>query len=125
MNFPFTMGSSQLVVGLFYAFPLMLLGIRKTPKMTVNDVITLLPIVILNTIGHITAVVAMMQKGGGSFTHVIKASEPVVAVILGLIINRAVPKPLTALSLLPITYGINILSYNYQFLIIFNIINIK
>jgi hypothetical protein len=66
----------------------------------------------------------MMQKGGGSFTHVIKASEPVVAVILGLIINKAVPKPLTALSLLPITYGINI-TYNYQFLIIFNINNIK
>ena len=48
----------------------------------------------------------MFQKGGGSFTHVIKASEPVVSVILGLLINGAVPKPLTALSLLPITYGV-------------------
>ena len=47
----------------------------------------------------------MFQVGGGSFTHVIKASEPVVSVILGLIINGVVPKPLTALSLLPITYG--------------------
>ena len=100
------MGSTQLLVGLFYAFPLMFLGIRKMPKLTVKDVITLLPIVLLNTCGHITAVIAMMQKGGGSFTHVIKASEPVVAVIMGLIVNGAVPKPLTAISLFPITYGI-------------------
>jgi solute carrier family 35 protein E1 len=48
----------------------------------------------------------MFQKGGGSFTHVIKASEPVVSVILGLFINGTVPKPFTALSLLPITYGV-------------------
>lgn len=37
---------------------------------------------------------------------VIKASEPVVSVILGLIVNGIVPKPLTAASLLPITYGV-------------------
>lgn len=41
------------------------------------------------------------------FLHiVIKASEPVVSVILGLIVNGIVPKPLTAASLLPITYGV-------------------
>jgi Triose-phosphate Transporter family len=60
----------------------------------------------LNAGGHACAVIAMFQVGGGSFTHVIKASEPVVSVILGLAINGAVPKPLTALSLLPITYGV-------------------
>jgi solute carrier family 35 protein E1 len=100
------MGTSQLVVGLFYAFPLMFLGIRKFPSMKLKDIVTLLPIILLNTCGHISALYAMMQKGGGSFTHVIKASEPVVSVILGLFINGIVPKPLTALSLLPITYGV-------------------
>ena len=29
-----------------------------------------------------------------------------VSVVLGLLINSVVPKPLTALSLLPITYGV-------------------
>jgi hypothetical protein len=48
----------------------------------------------------------MFQKGGGSFTHVIKASEPVVSVILNLFINKEVPRPLTAISLLPVTYGV-------------------
>ena len=43
---------------------------------------------------------------GGSFTHVIKASEPVVSVILSFFINGIVPKPLTSLALLPITYGV-------------------
>ena len=42
----------------------------------------------------------------GSFTHVIKAAEPVVSVLLSLVVLGAVPKPLTAVSLLPITYGV-------------------
>ena len=46
------------------------------------------------------------QKGGGSFAHVIKASEPVVAVLLNLVIKGNAPKPLTALSLIPIVYGV-------------------
>ena len=65
-----------------------------------------LNLALLNALGHACAVVAMFQVGGGSFTHVIKASEPVVSVIMGLLINGNVPKPLTALSLLPITYGV-------------------
>jgi hypothetical protein len=60
----------------------------------------------LNAVGHASAVVAMFQHGGGSFTHVIKASEPVVSVILGLLVSGIVPRPLTALSLLPVTYGV-------------------
>ena len=36
----------------------------------------------------------------------IKASEPVVSVILSFLVNGIVPKPLTSVSLLPITYGV-------------------
>ena len=39
----------------------------------------------------------MFEKGGGSFTHVIKASEPVVSVLLGLLVNRIVPVILSSL----------------------------
>ena len=35
-----------------------------------------------------------------------KAAEPVVSVFLNLLVNGVVPKPLTAISLLPITYGV-------------------
>ena len=105
--FPYTVGLVQLVAGLAYALPLWILGFRKFPDLSLSEiVVNLLPVAVLNTLGHIAAVFAMFQPGGGSFTHVIKASEPVVSVILGLIINGAVPKPFTALSLLPIVYGV-------------------
>jgi solute carrier family 35 protein E1 len=104
--FPVAISAFQLVIGLTYAIPLWVLGIRSPPKLTFSDLITLFPVAALNAIGHSVTVVAMFQKGGGSFTHVIKASEPVVAVILALLINGAIPKPLTALSLLPICYGV-------------------
>jgi solute carrier family 35 protein E1 len=106
MTLPFVNASAQLAVGLVYAWPLWFLGIRKTPKLTFLDIVSIFPIVILNTIGHVCAVKAMFEKGGASFTHVIKASEPVVSVILGAIINFDFPYPLTFLSLLPITYGV-------------------
>lgn len=105
-QFPLTTAALQLFAGLFYAIPLWAVNLRKFPKLTKDDLLKLLPIAALNAFGHACAVCAMFERGGGSFTHVIKASEPVVSVILGLIINGAVPKPLTALSLLPITYGV-------------------
>lgn len=105
-QFPWTSSTLQLIIGSLYAVPLWILKIRKIPNLTIDDYLRLLPIAFLNALGHVSAVIAMFEKGGGSFTHVIKASEPVVSVILSLFINGIVPKPLTALSLLPVTYGV-------------------
>lgn len=105
-NFPFAIAVSQLPVGLVYAIPLWILSLRQRVKLNLADMVILLPIVALNTIGHTATVYAMFQTGGGSFAHVIKASEPVVAVLLNLVIKGIVPKPLTALSLIPIVYGV-------------------
>lgn len=104
--FPWTTSTMQLLVGLLYSVPLWFLNVRKWPKITLDDFLKLLPIACLNAFGHACAVNAMFEKGGGSFTHVIKASEPVVSVLLGLVVNGVVPKPFTALSLLPVTYGV-------------------
>ncbi|RYH09710.1 hypothetical protein EON65_39890 [archaeon] len=104
--YPWTTAVLQLLVGLFYAIPLWALGVRKAPKLTMQDVIRLLPVACFNAIGHVSTVIAMFEKGGGSFTHVIKASEPVVSVLLNLAVNGVVPRPFTGLSLLPITYGV-------------------
>lgn len=106
LAFPIVISGAQLIAGLAYALPLWVLGIRKAPKLSVNDLITLFPIAALNAIGHTVTVIAMFEKGGGSSAHVIKASEPVVSCLLGLLINGTFPMPLTALSLLPITYGV-------------------
>lgn len=105
-KFPVTAATLQLLIGLLYAIPLWATGIRKFPKLTRDDFLKLLPIAFLNAFGHTVGVCAMFEVGGGSFTHVIKSSEPVASVILGLFINRVVPKPFTALSLVPITYGV-------------------
>jgi len=105
-QYPWTTSTLQLMVGLFYAFPLWISKVRKWPTINKDDFLKLLPIAMLNAFGHTCAVVAMFEKGGGSFTHVIKASEPVVSVLLNLIINGIVPKPVTSASLLPITYGV-------------------
>lgn len=105
-KFPAAVSAIQLAVGLGYAFPLWILGLRKVPSLTLADLIKILPIAFLNALGHACTVFAMFEKGGGSFTHVIKASEPVVSVILGIFILGAIPKPLTAISLFPISYGV-------------------
>lgn len=105
-QYPWASATLQLFIGMFYVGPLFLLKIRKMPKITGEDFLRLLPIALMNAGGHACTVNAMFEKGGGSFTHVIKASEPVVSAFLTLIINRIVPKPLTALSLLPVTYGV-------------------
>lgn len=105
-QYPWSSATIQLLIGLFYAFPLWFLKVRKIPNISAQDIYKLLPIACLNAGGHACAVVAMFEKGGGSFTHVIKASEPVVSVLLGFLVNGVIPKPLTALSLLPITYGV-------------------
>jgi drug/metabolite transporter (DMT)-like permease len=105
-EFPWAIAAIQLPVGLVFVIPMFILAYRKWPKLELGDVATLLPIIALNAIGHTATVIAMFQKGGGSFTHVIKASEPVVAVLLNLVLKGAVPKPLTALSLFPIVFGV-------------------
>ncbi len=105
-KYPWTTSTLQLMVGLVYALPLWGFKVRDVPKINKDDLMKLLPIAGLNAFGHTAAVIAMFEKGGGSFTHVIKASEPVVSTALNFAINKVVPKPFTALSLLPITYGV-------------------
>lgn len=106
-QYPIASASLQLIVGvIFRALPMWLFKLRALPKISLNDFAKLLPIAVMNAMGHAFTIYAMFQKGGGSFTHVIKASEPVVSVLLALLVNRVVPKPFTALSLLPITYGV-------------------
>jgi solute carrier family 35, member E1 len=103
---PWAVASAQLVIGLGYALPMWALGLRKLPNLAFSDTMQLMPIAVLNALGHAATVLAMFEVGGGSFTHVIKASEPVVSVLLVLLISGVIPKPLTCLTLVVITYGV-------------------
>jgi hypothetical protein len=66
---PWSTAALQLLVGLFYSVPLWALNIRKLPIISYQDFLKLLPIACLNAGGHACAVVAMFEKGGGSFTN--------------------------------------------------------
>ena len=59
---PWMIACAQMAVGLTYAFPLWILGVRKIPNLGFSDIMTLLPIAILNAFGHACAVVAMFEK---------------------------------------------------------------
>lgn len=105
-NFPIILAFLQICLGLLYPAPLYILSLRRLPTITLNDIFILAPIAISNVIGHTATVIATYQPGGGTFSHVIKASEPVVSVFLLMTINGVLPKPLSALSLIPICYGV-------------------
>jgi len=107
LPYPMFCSLAQLVVCVIFAVPLWVLGLRDWPQCSLRELCTtLFPVALLNAVGHAVALASMFRKGGGSFTQVIKASEPVVSVLLSLGINGVVPKPFTALSLLPIVYGV-------------------
>lgn len=79
------------------------MDLDKPPQLSPQDFLKLLPIVVLNAIGHTCAVMSMFEFGGVR-THFVKSSEPLVSVLFNLLINGVFPKPVTALTLLPITY---------------------
>jgi len=106
---PWTMALLQLFVGIPYCFTLWLTGLRKAPKLSTADVKTLIPISLGHLGTHIGAVISL-GAGAVSFTHIIKASEPVVSAALSAVMLGAVYSPITYLTLLPIVGGVALAS---------------
>jgi len=106
---PWTMALLQLFVGIPYCFTLWLTGLRKAPKLSTADVKTLMPISLGHLGTHIGAVISL-GAGAVSFTHIIKASEPVVSAALSAVMLGAVYSPITYLTLLPIVGGVALAS---------------
>jgi len=106
---PWTMALLQLFVGIPYCFALWLTGIRKAPKLSTDNVKTLIPI----SMGHLgTHIGAVLSLGAGavSFTHIIKASEPVVSAALSAVMLGSIYHPITYLTLVPIVGGVALAS---------------
>jgi len=81
LDYPWTVATIQMAAGIAYFLPLWLLGIRKAPKLSADDLKTLLPIALCHTGVHVGAVIAL-GAGAVSFAHIVKASEPVVTCVL-------------------------------------------
>jgi len=106
---PYTMAALQLAVGIPYVVTLWATGLRKTPKLTTGEIKTLIPVSLGHLGTHIGAVVSL-GAGAVSFTHIVKASEPVVSAALSAVMLGAIYHPVTYLTLLPIVGGVALAS---------------
>merc|ERR1712078_828148 len=84
-------------------------GARKTPKLTQDNLKTLFPVACGHLGTHISAVISL-GAGAVSFTHIVKASEPVVSAALSAVMLGAFYSPITYLTLLPIVGGVALAS---------------
>merc|ERR1719345_331711 len=106
---PYTMATLQLAVGIPYVMALWTTGLRKAPKLNADNVKTLIPVSLGHLGTHIGAVVSL-GAGAVSFTHIVKASEPVVSAALSAVMLGAFYHPITYLTLVPIVGGVALAS---------------
>jgi solute carrier family 35 protein E1 len=106
---PYTLASAQLFIGLPYAISLFALKLRKAPKLDTEGVKSYLPIALCNLGTHLGAVVSL-GAGAVSFTHIVKASEPVVSAALTGVVLGQVFHPMVYASLIPIIGGVGLAS---------------
>jgi len=110
----YTVGATSLGAGLLYLLPIWCCGIRPVPKMDSSDVKNIAVIAVLHTIGHYGAVISMAM-GAVSFTHIVKAAEPVFSTVLSGLINGKWAAWQVNLSLVPVILGVVIASVKMNF----------
>lgn len=82
VGFPMTISSLQLGVGSIYAFFLWLApDARSRPKISMDDIVKMLPVALCFMGAHSASVFAM-GMGAVSFAQIVKASEPAFAAVL-------------------------------------------
>jgi len=109
-----TVGMTSLGAGMLYVIPVWYFGLRSTPKLDSEDVKNIMIIAALHTAGHFGAVVSM-SLGAVTFTHIVKAAEPVFSTIFtGLILNKWAAWQVN-LSLVPVILGVIIASVKISF----------
>lgn len=100
--------AAQLVVGIVWSIVGWTTGMRKTPKLSATDITACIPIGLCACIAHGGSVLAM-GVGAVSFAQIVKASEPVFAAVVGLLIPPADIKPVLAYAMLiPIVGGVGL-----------------
>jgi len=102
--YPWFISTFQLFAGVVFMAVLWITKLYPAPKVSKEFMIALIPVAFFHTVGHVSACVSF-SKMAVSFTHIIKAAEPVLAVILsGPLLGETFALPVY-LSLLPIVAG--------------------
>lgn len=104
---------SAATLELFFGFPLVAFlwgtGIRKTPKLSLGDLKKLSSQAFFLAATHVCGVISF-GAGAISFTHILKATEPVWAALIGAVFFKEfLPLPVY-LSLVPIMGGVGLAS---------------
>mmetsp|Transcript_5366 Transcript_5366/g.6982 ORF Transcript_5366/g.6982 Transcript_5366/m.6982 type:complete len:398 (+) Transcript_5366:70-1263(+) len=106
---PWTLATFQLFAGVPYVLTLWATGARVAPKLSSENIKNLAPSALCHLGTHIGAVLSL-GAGAVSFTHIVKASEPVVSAVLSaLFLKQVLPLPVY-LSLLPVIGGVGLAS---------------
>jgi solute carrier family 35 protein E1 len=106
---PWTAATVELFFGFPYVAILWTTGLRKAPKLSLDNVKTLSSSAFFLAATHVLGVISF-GAGAISFTHILKATEPVwAAVILAVGFKEILPVPVY-LSLLPIIGGVGLAS---------------
>jgi len=103
--------TAQLVISHVYFVPLWVFGVRKVPTFHSQKLFwtSVAPQGFFHMLVHLGAVVSM-GLGAVSFTHVVKASEPVVTALLSWMAFGQVMSIWTYMALLPIIGGVTMAS---------------
>ncbi|BAM41067.1 glucose-6-phosphate/phosphate translocator [Theileria orientalis strain Shintoku] len=109
---PWTLSSLQLTVGWLFAALYWGTGLREKPSFKSKGVFfkVFVPQGLCHLFVHLGAVVSM-GIGAVSFTHIIKALEPLVTAVFSLIFLREVYNALAYVSLVPVVVGVGMASY--------------
>ena len=106
---PWTAATWELFFGFPYVFLLWSTGLRKTPRLSWKSIKLLAPSGVLLAGTHVGGVISF-GLGAISFTHVLKATEPVwSALISAAVFREFLPIPVYA-SLVPIILGVSLAS---------------
>jgi len=106
---PWTAATWELFFGFPYVFILWTSGLRKTPKLSFDSIKLLAPSGVLLAATHVGGVISF-GLGAISFTHVLKATEPVWSALLSAVFFKEfLPLPVYA-SLVPIMLGVSLAS---------------
>lgn len=106
---PWTLATFQLFAGIPYVMALWAVGARAAPKLSAANVKTLAPSAMCHLGTHVGAVLSL-GAGAVSFTHIVKASEPVVSAALSAIFLKQYFALPVYLSLLPVIGGVGLAS---------------
>ena len=107
---PLTCTLVQFGVGSLFALLMYVTGLKKAPKVGKEVLLGVLPLAAVHTLGNVFTNLSLSAVAV-SFTHTIKAMEPLFSVLLSAIFLGVPPTLLTVLSLLPIVGGVALASF--------------